>query len=35
MAHGQLTLRQVAEQAMEIAASICIYTNRQVTVEEL
>ena len=35
MAHGQLTLRQVAEQAMEIAASICIYTNREITIEEL
>jgi ATP-dependent HslUV protease subunit HslV len=35
LAHAGLTPRQVAEQAMEIAASICIYTNRQVTVEEL
>ena len=35
LAHAGLTPRQVVEQAMEIAASICIYTNRQVTVEEL
>jgi ATP-dependent HslUV protease subunit HslV len=35
MAHGTLSLRQVAEQAMAIAASICIYTNTHITIEEL
>lgn len=35
MAHGTLTPRQVAEQAMAIAASICIYTNDQLVIEEL
>lgn len=33
--HTQLPLRQVVEQAMAIAAEICIYTNRNVVVEEL
>lgn len=35
LAHGALTPRQVAEQAMNIAASICIYTNENITIEEL
>ncbi len=35
LAHGNLTPRQVAEQAMIIAASICVYTNAQLTIEEL
>ena len=30
-----LTSRQIAEQAMQIAGKICIYTNDQVTYEEL
>ncbi|MDH4120307.1 MAG: ATP-dependent protease subunit HslV [Deltaproteobacteria bacterium] len=34
-AHGSLTPRQVAEQAMGIAASICIYTNQNIVIEEL
>ena len=29
------TRAPIAEQAMEIAADICIYTNAQITVEEL
>jgi ATP-dependent HslUV protease subunit HslV len=33
--HGQLTARQIAEEAMAIAADICIYTNTHVTIEEL
>jgi ATP-dependent HslUV protease, peptidase subunit HslV len=33
--HSQLTARQIAEQAMGIAADICIYTNAHLTVEEL
>lgn len=35
LAHGSLPLRQVAEEAMGIAANICIYTNTHLTVEEL
>ena len=33
--HGQLSPRQVVERAMFIAASICVYTNDQITIEEL
>jgi ATP-dependent HslUV protease subunit HslV len=33
--HTQLSVREVAEEAMKIAASICIYTNREFTIEEL
>jgi ATP-dependent HslUV protease subunit HslV len=33
--HTQLSARQVAEEAMKIAGKMCIYTNDQVTVEEL
>lgn len=33
--HTQLPLREVAEQAMRIAAEICIYTNATLTIEEL
>jgi ATP-dependent HslUV protease subunit HslV len=35
MAHTDLDARTVAEEAMKIAASICIYTNRHLTLEEL
>jgi ATP-dependent HslUV protease subunit HslV len=35
LAHTSLGARQIAEAALEIAADICIYTNRHVTVEEL
>lgn len=31
----ELGVRRIAEEAMTIAASICIYTNQQITVEEL
>lgn len=34
-AHTELSLRQIAEEAMKIASSICIYTNSQFTIEEL
>ncbi len=30
-----LAARQIAEEAMQIAADICIYTNREIAVEEL
>ena len=33
--HSQLTARQIAEEAMSIAADICIYTNPNLTIEEL
>ena len=33
--HSQLSARQIAEEAMAIAASICIYTNASLTIEEL
>jgi ATP-dependent HslUV protease subunit HslV len=32
--HTDLTARQVVEEAMRIAASLCIYTNDAITVEE-
>ncbi len=35
MAHSALPARAIAEEAMRIAASICIYTNEQLTIEEL
>ena len=34
-AHTDLDARTIAEQAMQIAAGICIYTNASVTIEEL
>jgi ATP-dependent HslUV protease subunit HslV len=33
--HTDLSARQIAEEAMKIAASICIYTNTQFVIEEL
>jgi ATP-dependent HslUV protease subunit HslV len=33
--HSPLTARQIAEEAMTIAAGICIYTNEHLTIEEL
>lgn len=33
--HSQLSARQIAEEAMMIAADICIYTNTNLTIEEL
>jgi len=33
--HTQLTARQIAEEAMAVAAGICIYTNTNLTIEEL
>ena len=33
--HSTLSARQVAEEAMTIAADICIYTNPHLTIEEL
>jgi ATP-dependent HslUV protease, peptidase subunit HslV len=35
LAHSPLDARGIAEAAMNIAADICIYTNRNITVEEL
>ncbi len=33
--HTQMGPREIAERAMRIAAEICIYTNDQITIEEL
>ncbi len=33
--HSTLTAREIVEEAMKIAAAICVYTNDQITVEEL
>ena len=35
LAHSSLSARQVADVAMKSAAAICIYTNANITVEEL
>ena len=35
VAHTALPAREIAEQALRIAATICIYTNEQIVVEEL
>jgi len=33
--HTDLSARQIAEEAMNIAASICVYTNKEFVIEEL
>ncbi|MGE5577763.1 MAG: ATP-dependent protease subunit HslV [Syntrophothermus sp.] len=33
--HTSLSAREIAQEAMHIAASICIYTNNELTVEEI
>ncbi len=33
--HSELTAAQIAREALSIAAGICVYTNEQITVEEL
>jgi ATP-dependent HslUV protease, peptidase subunit HslV len=33
--NGELTARDIADRSLKIAAEICIYTNDQITVEEL
>jgi len=33
--HTQLSARQVVEEAMHLAGEICIFTNDQITIEEL
>jgi ATP-dependent HslUV protease, peptidase subunit HslV len=35
LAHSSLGARQVVEEAMKLAAEICIYTNANLTIEEL
>ena len=35
VAHSSLSATEIAREAMNIAADICVYTNHQVTVEEL
>lgn len=33
--HSRLSAREIAEESLHIAASICIYTNHNITVEEI
>src|SRR2546422_563186 len=33
--HADLDARTIAEEAMRVAAEICVYTNQEITVEEL
>ncbi len=33
--HSDLDARQIVEEAMLIAASLCVYTNENITIEEL
>jgi len=35
IAHTNLSAREIAEEALRIAASICVYTNDRITVEEM
>lgn len=35
VAHSDLDAKQIVEEAMRIAAAICVYTNDQISVEEL
>jgi ATP-dependent HslUV protease subunit HslV len=35
MRHTQLEALQVAQAAMQIASSLCVFTNHQLTIEEL
>ncbi|MBI3028941.1 MAG: ATP-dependent protease subunit HslV [Candidatus Rokubacteria bacterium] len=35
MAHSDLDAKQIVEEAMRIAAAICVYTNDRITIEEL
>ncbi|HUK65598.1 MAG TPA: ATP-dependent protease subunit HslV [Anaeromyxobacteraceae bacterium] len=35
LAHSKLSAREVAEEAMKLAAEICIYTNDHLSIEEL
>jgi ATP-dependent protease HslVU (ClpYQ) peptidase subunit len=32
---GELSAREIVERSLNIAADICIYTNRNLTIEEL
>ena len=33
--HSQLNAREIVEEAMDIAQSVCVYTNSNITIEEL
>jgi ATP-dependent HslUV protease, peptidase subunit HslV len=35
MAHTQLSAREICREAMGIAASLCVYTNNEIVIEEL
>ena len=34
-AHTEMGARQIVEEAMKVAGSICVYTNSNLTIEEL
>ncbi|HIB42462.1 MAG TPA: HslU--HslV peptidase proteolytic subunit, partial [Nitrospina sp.] len=33
--HSQLNAREIVEESMDIAQSVCVYTNSNLTIEEL
>jgi ATP-dependent HslUV protease subunit HslV len=35
LAHSNLDTRQIVQEAMKIAAGICVYTNEHISIEEL
>ena len=35
MKHSELSAREIVAESMQIASEICIYTNNEITVEEL
>jgi ATP-dependent HslUV protease subunit HslV len=35
LSHTQLSAREIAEEAMKVAADICVFTNHNLTIEEL
>jgi ATP-dependent HslUV protease subunit HslV len=35
LAHTELSARAIAEESLKLAADICIYTNKEITIEEL
>jgi len=35
ISHTQFSAREIAEEALKISSGICVYTNNQITIEEL
>jgi ATP-dependent HslUV protease subunit HslV len=33
--HTKLSAKEIAKEAMDICSTICVYTNKQITIEEL